>query len=121
MRNGAPAKIVLKADRNVLAADGKDLSFITVKVLDQNGILVPKADNLVNFEIKGEGIIAGVDNGYQTSHEPFKANYRKAFNGRCLVVIQSTEKEGNIILTATSDGLKEATVNLSSKKPPATL
>jgi len=107
---GAPAKIVLTADRTVISADGKDLSFVTVKVLDQNGIMVPYADNLIHFEIKGEGIIAGVDNGCQTSHEPFKANYRKAFNGLCLVVIQSTEKEGEIILTATSEGLEEDSV-----------
>jgi beta-galactosidase len=116
---GAPAKIVLTVDRNVIVADGKDLSFITVKVLDQNGILVPQADNLINFEIQGEGIIAGVDNGCQASHEPFQANYGKAFNGLCPVVIQSSEEVGNIILTATSEGLKEATVNISSKKPSA--
>lgn len=114
---GAPAKIELVPDRNVIEADGKDLSFVTVKVLDQNGILVPQADNLIHFDIQGEGFIAGVDNGCQTSHEPFKANYRKAFNGLCLVVIQSTENAGNIILTATSAGLKEATVNLISKNP----
>ncbi|HEX9975013.1 MAG TPA: DUF4982 domain-containing protein, partial [bacterium] len=116
---GAPAKIVLEADRNIIAADGKDLSFITVKVLDQNGIVAPRADNLINFEVAGQGIIAGVDNGCQSNHEPFKANYRKAFNGFCLVVIQSTEKVGNITLKATADGLEEATVNISSKKPSA--
>ena len=114
---GAPAKIELVPDRNVIAADGKDLSFVTVKVLDQNGILVPQADNLIDFEIKGEGFIAGVDNGCQTSHEPFKANYRRAFNGLCLVVVQSTEEVGDIILKANTEGLKEAKVNLRSKKP----
>lgn len=113
---GAPAKIALEADRNIIHADGKDLSFITVIVLDQNGTLLPRADNLINFEIKGEGIIAGVDNGCQTSHEPFKAKYRKAFNGLCLVVIQSTEKAGEITLKATSDGLEGDTVKISCQK-----
>ncbi len=116
---GAPAKIVLEPDRNVIASDGRDLSFVTVKVLDEGGTLAPHADNLIRFEISGEGKIAGVDNGLQTSHEPFKANYRKAFNGMCLVVIQSTEKIGDITLKATSDGLEESTVKISSKKTSA--
>ena len=112
---GNPSKIILEADRNTIKADGEDLSFITVKVLDEAGTLVPNADNLINFEISGEGSIAGVDNGLQTSMESFKANYRKAFNGLCLVVVQSTEKSGNITLKATSNGLKEAEINLETK------
>jgi beta-galactosidase len=111
----APAKIALSADREVIAADGKDLSFITVKVLDQDGILVPQADNLIHFEIDGPGFIAGVDNGCQTSHEPFKANHRKAFNGMCLVVLQSTEKAGEIMLKATSDGLEASIIHIRCK------
>lgn len=112
---GAPAKIVLEADRNVIKADGKDLSFITVKILDEEGTLVPHANNLIQFDISGQGKIAGVDNGLQTSDEPFKANYRKAFNGLCLVVVQSNEKAGKIILKATSGNLKEASVVIESK------
>ncbi len=107
---GKPAKIMLEADRSQIKADGCDLSFITVKVLDQEGTLVPRADNLINFEIQGEGAIAGVDNGHQISHEPFKANYRKAFNGMCLIVVQSKEKAGTITLKATSAELTAATV-----------
>lgn len=112
---GMPAKIVLEADRNVIAADGRDLSFVTVKVLDEEGNLTPRADNLINFEIVGAGRIAGVDNGLQTSAEPFQANYRKAFNGLCLAVIQSTEKAGRISLKATSEGLQEAAIDIESK------
>ncbi len=112
---GSPAKIFLQADRNVIKADGKDLSFITVKVLDEEGTLVPHADNIIQFSITGEGRIIGVDNGLQTSDESFKANYRKAFNGLCLAVIQSNEKAGRIILSAKSDGLKEATIVIDSK------
>jgi beta-galactosidase len=112
---GAPVKIVLEADRNVIAADGKDLSFITVKVLDKDGTLVPYAENLIHFNISGEGKIVGVDNGLQTSLEPFKANYRRAFNGMCLVVVQSKEKAGKIYLEASSDGLKSASVEIETK------
>lgn len=113
---GQPSKVALEPDRNRIRADGRDLSFVTVKVLDQKVIVVPWAGNLINFDIKGEGIIAGVDNGCQTSHEPFKAKYRKAFHGLCLVVVQSTEKTGEITLTAASEGLEGDTVRISTRK-----
>lgn len=112
---GAPTKIELIADRKNIKADGKDLSFITVRVLDKDGNLVPNADNLVNFKIEGEGFIAGVDNGYQASLEPFKANYRKAFNGLCLAIIQAKEKAGTIKITATADGLQSSSVLITTK------
>jgi beta-galactosidase len=105
---GEPAAIVLSADRENIQANGTDLSFITVKVVDKEGNVVPVADNLVKFEIKGNATIAGVDNGSPISSEPFKANYRKAFYGKCLVVVQSGEKSGEVMLTATSEGLKSA-------------
>jgi beta-galactosidase len=112
---GAPAKIELEADRDIIKADGEDLSFISVKVLDNEGTLVPYANNLIRFEISDEGKIIGVDNGLQTSHEPFKANYRKAFNGKCLVVIQSSEKAGKITLETISEGLKSASLEIETK------
>lgn len=110
-----PYKILLEADRSIIKADGKDLSFVTVKILDKDGTLVPYADNLVNFEISGEGKIVGVDNGSQTSHEPFKANYRKAFNGLCLAIIQSNGKAGKIKLTAKSENLLPASIEIEAK------
>lgn len=103
---GAPAQIILSADRKQIKADGKDLSFVTVEVKDKDGNLCPNADNLINFSIEGEGIIVGVDNGSPISSESFKANFRKAFYGKCLVVIQSTENKGVITLKATSGTLK---------------
>ncbi len=112
---GTPAKISVEPDRKTIHADGRDLSFVTVKVLDKDGTMVPYADNLVNFKISGDGKIAGVDNGSETDHEPFKANYRKAFNGMCLVVIQSNGKKGKITLEATSKGLKSASTVIDAK------
>ncbi|MCI0512565.1 DUF4982 domain-containing protein [candidate division KSB1 bacterium] len=109
---GKPAQISLAADRSEIRADGRDLAFITVKVLDRAGILVPQAHNLINFEIEGAGVIAGVDNGHQISHEPFQANYRKAFNGLCLAVIQSKEKPGTVVLKATSADLEPARLEI---------
>ena len=112
---GAPAKIILNADRNNISADGRDLSFVTVNVLDKDNNLVPYADNLINFDITGEGKIVGVDNGLQTDLQSFKVNYRKAFNGMCLVVIQSKDNAGKIILEAISDGLKSASTEIETK------
>jgi beta-galactosidase len=112
---GKPAKIILEADRNIITADGKDLSFITVKILDAQGTIVPHADNLIHFNISGCGKIIGVDNGLQTSMESFKASERKAFHGLCLAVIQSNEKAGGITLKATSDNLEESTIVVNSK------
>jgi beta-galactosidase len=92
---GEPAQIRLTADRNKLDADGKDLSFITIEILDKDGNLVPYADNLVNFEIDGEATIAGVDNGNPVSHEPFQAYYRKAFHGKCLAIVKAPKSKEN--------------------------
>ncbi|MDB5140748.1 MAG: beta-galactosidase [Mucilaginibacter sp.] len=112
---GAPAKIELIADRKTIKADGKDLSFITVRILDKDGNLAPDANNLVNFKLNGEAFIAGVDNGDEVSHDPFKANYRKAFNGLALAIVQNKGKAGNINFTATSARLQGATVVLTAK------
>ncbi len=112
---GTPAKINLEADRKIINSDGKDLCFITVKILDDKNVFVPYADNLVNFEISGEGKIIGVDNGLQTSLESFKANHRKAFNGLCLVVIQSQRNAGKIFLKASSEGLQSALIEIQTK------
>jgi beta-galactosidase len=111
----APAKIVLTADRQTIKADGTDLSFVTVKVVDKNGTLVPAADNLVKFEVTGPGSIVGVDNGNQISHESFKANQRKAFHGMALAIVQTKQKAGRIVLKATADGLVPASVALNAR------
>ncbi|HKY45236.1 MAG TPA: beta-galactosidase GalB [Pyrinomonadaceae bacterium] len=109
------AKIVLIPDREAIKADGTDLSFITVKVVDKNGTLVPFADNLIKFELTGPGSIAGVDNGNQISHESFKAHQRKAFHGMALAIVQSKQRAGRIVLKATSDGLASASVVINAR------
>jgi beta-galactosidase len=109
---GTPARILLEADRSNIKANGKDLSFITVGIVDEDGNLVPVADNLVKFNVEGKAFIAGVDNGLQTSLEPFKANQRSAFNGLALVILQAQEEAGEVKLTATSEGLEPASVRI---------
>jgi beta-galactosidase len=112
---GKPTKIELTADRSNIKADGKDLSFVTVKILDKDGNIVPDAENRVNFKINGQGFIAGVDNGDPVSHAPFKANYRNAFHGLALAIIQAKEKAGIVNLTAESEGLQGASVVIKVK------
>ena len=111
---GAPAQIRLTADRTELQADGTDLSFVTAEVLDKDGNLCPNADNLVNFEVSGAAFIAGVDNGSPISMERFKDNKRKAFYGKCLVVLQNNGEKGGIKLDAVSEGLEAATLVLNA-------
>lgn len=110
---GEPAQVRLTPDRASIHADGRDLSFVTVEILDKDGNLCPNADNEVTFDVQGDGFIAGVDNGSPISMERFKANHRKAFYGKCLVVIQNNGKSGNISLTATADGLEKDNVSIT--------
>ena len=112
---GNPYQLRLTADRKIINADGTDMSFITVEILDKDGNLCPNADNLVQFSMEGPAFIAGVDNGSPISMERFKADNRKAFYGKCLVVVQNQGKEGGARITATSPGLKEHYVILRIK------
>jgi beta-galactosidase len=109
---GAPAKIILSPDTRTLKADGSDLSFISVQIEDADGNPAPYADNLIHFNTNGHATIAGVDNGNPVSLESFKSDIRKAFNGKCLVVIKSGNEPEDITVSATSEGLSSGTVNL---------
>ena len=111
---GDAASINLTADRNEITADGYDLSFITIEILDADGIPVPTANNRIQFEVSGPGKIVGVDNGDPTSHESFKAEQRKSFNGKALLIVQSTEETGEITVTATSEGLPTQTISIKT-------
>jgi beta-galactosidase len=110
-----PARIVLEPDRKTIKADGTDLSFVTVKVVDRNGTVVPMADNLIKFELTGAGSIAGVDNGYQASHEGFKRKQRKAFHGMALAIVQAKQNPGRIVMKARSDKLPPASVVINTR------
>lgn len=109
---GEAYKLTLKADRNIITADGKDLSFVTVEVRDKNGILVPNAKDLIKFSISGEGFIAGVDNGDPVSMESFKSNQHTALNGKALCIVQSNGSKGNIKLTASAGRLRSSTIQI---------
>ena len=113
---GKPAQIGLRADRSELRADGDDLSFVTVRIEDGDGNMIPDADHLVNFKVSGAGEIAAVGNGNAATTESFQASHRKAFNGLCMVIVRTKRGEkGKIEIEATSQGLEPVTIILQSK------
>ncbi len=113
---GNSKKIGLEADRAEIAADGQDVSFVTVSIQDRKGAVVPRTHNSVKYTIEGPGEIIAVGNGDATSHESFQATNRKVFNGLALVVVRSIKnKPGEITLIAESEGLKTNTIILNSK------
>ncbi len=113
---GTPARISLAPDRRTLSADGDDLSFVTVRIEDKNGNLCPAADNLVQFKVAGQGVIAAVDNGNAATTEPFQADHRRAFNGLALLILRSRPgRPGRIHITATSEGLAQGETEIVSR------
>ena len=113
---GPGTSLKLAADRGQIADGGKDLSFITVSIVDKDGHLAPNADNRLNFTIEGPGEIAGVDNGDPTNLEAFKSATHPAFGGMCLVIVRGKRGQtGTITLRATADGLNAGSVVVSAK------
>ena len=111
-----PAAIRLSADRKDINADARDIVNVKMEIIDENGLVVPYADNLIEFKVEGEGILIGTDNGNPRDKTRMKGKQRNAFNGLALAVIQSTEKGGNIRLTAFSPDLKNAVLQIVSQK-----
>ena len=112
---GVAARIEMSADRAQIAADGKDLSFITVTVADKNGLMVPRSKNALQFEISGPGEIVATDNGDATDHTSFQSKERKAFNGLALVIVRANSA-GKITVTASGDGLESGEVVVNGGK-----
>ena len=112
-----PASIRLTPDRTTLQANGIDLSFITVEVLDAEGNPCPLADNRIDFKLDGLDL-AGVGNGNPLSLEPFKEPYRKLFNGKALLIARSRNGEsGTAAIQATAEGLQSARLELDVIHP----
>ncbi|AOW17828.1 glycoside hydrolase [Polaribacter vadi] len=100
---GTPSKIELIANKESIKNNHYDLVYVMVNIKDADGNLVPKANNSLDFEVTGGGSIVGVDNGYQANLSSFKASKIKAFNGKCVVIIQSNGKSETIRLKASSN------------------
>lgn len=111
----APAQIALSSDVAAIKADGCDVAVITVVIKDATGRVVPTANNLVKFSIEGPGKIIGTGNGNPKSHEPDKASQRMAFNGYCLVLVQTNKQAGEIKLKASSETLGSSEILIITK------
>ena len=109
---GQAAGIVLTADRQSLAADGNDLSYITVKIVDKQGNMVPDAASALSYKLLGDAAIVGVDNGSPTSHDSFKGTAHHAFNGLGMVIIKAGRRKSTVRLIAESPGLAAQTIEL---------
>ena len=117
---GQAVALRLAVDRAQIRADGRDLSFVTVTVVDARGDLVPDANQLVKFSVQGPGEIAAVDNGDATSWLPFQGSEMKAFSGQCLVILRARAGvPGEITLTATTETLPAAHVHLTTESSGA--
>lgn len=104
---GPAARLLMAPDRTAIRADGRDLSFITVSVVDRDGQVVPRSKNAIRFSISGPGEVVAVDNGDATSFEPFQASERKAYNGLALVIVRAKrDASGPFTVRAESPGLE---------------
>jgi beta-galactosidase len=114
---GEEARLNLQPDRQRILADGRDLCFVTVSVVDAHGVTVPTGNANVKFGISGPGVIAGVDNGDATSHRSFQAAEQRAYHGLLLVIIRSKAGQaGSIRLQAVADGLTSGSTILYAEK-----
>ena len=102
---GDSAAIQMIPEKEYITADGEDLCYIEVNIVDENGVMNPDADNAIQFSISGNGRIVGTDNGNPTDFTNMKSTKRSAFHGKALVIVQSTEKAGAFTVTASSAGL----------------
>jgi beta-galactosidase len=106
-----PAKILLKSDHPNLTACWEDLAYVEATVVDKDGVLVPDATNSISFKISGQASILAVDNGDNSSHEPFHATARHAYQGRCFAIIQA-RSTGTITIDASAEGLASAATKI---------
>jgi beta-galactosidase len=112
---GNPAKIQLLADRETISADKRDVAHIEVNIQDKENNFVPNASNRIHFKVEGEATIIAVDNGDPLNEESYGSNTRKAFNGKCLIILKSTGKVGQVRVIAEADGLESADVTVNTK------
>ena len=110
----APAALSFKVDRASITADGRDLAFVEVDVLDAQGVLVPQASNTIDFSLSGPGSIAGLDNGNAISHESYQGKSRAAFSGKALAIVRASTTPGTMTLKATSGSLTGSSIAITT-------
>ncbi len=110
-----PAAIKTEVRNTEMRAGGQDLIYVECTIVDKDGNEVPTASNYLDFKVSGAATVAGVDNGSNMCLERFKAHGRSSFSGKCLVILQSTQRAGDVKLTITSKGLQSKTLNFKTK------
>jgi beta-galactosidase len=109
-------QLQLTADRNSINGDGEDLSFITLKIVDSNGLPIAQAVNTISFEISGPGEIVATDNGDPGGMISFASKEREAYSGSALAIVRfQKESRGVLTIKATSPGLKETIITIKRK------
>ncbi len=99
---GTAAKLALSADRSTITADGRDLAYVEVDIVDAQGVVAPKAGNTIAVSVSGPGALVGLDAGDSTNHDAYKGTSHAAFSGKLMAIIQSTTTPGTVTVTATS-------------------
>lgn len=111
---GAATRLELVSDKKGIRADGRDIAFVTVRILDKAGNLVTGADKLLSFTVSGAGLLEGTDNGYPADTVSLKSARRKTWKGLAMGMVKSNRKKGNITLRVTAEGLAPAFITLKA-------
>ena len=114
---GRPAGILLAAGQSKLAAGWDDVCRVTATVVDEHGVPLPDANDLIAFAISGPGVIAAVDNADNASHEPFQATEHHAFQGQCIAFVKASATSGKMVVTASAPGLKSGFITIQTLPP----
>ncbi|MFR9621086.1 MAG: beta-galactosidase GalB [Rikenellaceae bacterium] len=111
---GASSTLRLTPDRSTIYADGRDLSYITVDVVDAQGRECHRAENMIFVEVEGVATLRALCNGSSIDHTPFSSNYMRAYNGKLMIVVESTTEAGQATIKVSGGRLKNQTVKLQS-------
>jgi beta-galactosidase len=109
-----PMKICLQADKETLHADGTDLIFVVIAMVDENGNSVENANNRVQVKVTGAGRLLGLDNGDSTDYDQYKGTSRRLFSGKLMAIIGATLEPGRIEIEVTSTGLESQTLHFEA-------
>jgi beta-galactosidase len=114
---GKPTNIVLTTETKKLPPGWDNVAVVRATIVDAKGVEIPRANDLISFQISGPGVIATVDSANNSSHEPFQATERRAFQGRCVAFVKATGASGKIVLTATAPSLTAGSIAIKTAKP----
>ncbi|CCQ34004.1 beta-galactosidase protein [Halorhabdus tiamatea SARL4B] len=114
---GEPARVDLDPDREAITADGQDLVYVDARIVDDDGVVVPRADHEIEFSVSGAGDLAGIDNGDLASDESYTGSRRSASHGTALAIVQADRESGEVTITADVDELENDEVTVPVRPP----